>query len=58
MKQELPRSNFNTSTYQWTAPINCLMYMHMDAASNYTRIKLYENGSTLVHEQITAAPEW
>jgi len=55
-------SNFNTSTYQWTAPINCLMMLgfqaYMDAASaNYTRIKLYENGSTLVHEQITAAPE-
>tara|TARA_B100002019_G_C21235559_1_gene582531 strand:+ start:515 stop:1090 length:576 start_codon:yes stop_codon:yes gene_type:complete len=55
-------NNFNTSTYQWTAPIDCIMMFgfqaYMDANSaNYTRIKLYENGSTLIHEQITAAPE-
>jgi hypothetical protein len=31
---------------------------YMDAAAaNYTRIKFYENGSTLLHELITAAPE-
>ena len=55
-------NNFNTTTYQWTAPIDCVMMFgfqaYMDSNSaNYTRIKLYENGSTLVHELITAAPE-
>ena len=55
-------NNFNTSTYAWTAPIDCIMMfgvqIYMDSNSaNYTRVRLYENGSTLVHELITAAPE-
>ena len=54
-------NNFNTSTYAWTAPIDCIMMfgvqIYMDSNSaNYTRIRLYEN-TTLVHELITAAPE-
>ncbi len=54
-------NNFNTTTYQWTAPIDCVMMfgtqMYMDAASaNYTRLRLYEN-TTLIHEHITDAPE-
>jgi hypothetical protein len=54
-------NNFNTSTYQWTAPIDCIMMfgvqVYQDAASaNYTRIRFYEN-TTLVHENIADGPE-
>ena len=55
-------NNFNTSTYQWTAPIDCIMMfgvqMYMDGASaNYTRFRFYENNTTMIHEHITSAPE-
>ena len=54
-------SNFSTSTYQWTAPIDCVMMFgaqfYMDASTaNYTRMRLYED-STIIHEQIADAPE-
>ena len=54
-------NNFNTSTYQWTAPIDCIMMFgmqaYMDGASaSYTRFRFYEN-STMIHEHITSAPE-
>ena len=54
-------NNFDTSTYQWTAPIDCLMMfgvqVYMDGATaNYTRFRFYEN-STMIHERIHAAPE-
>ena len=55
-------NNFDTSTYRWTAPIDCIMMfgvqMYMDGASaTYTRFRLYENNTTLIHEHITSAPE-
>ena len=54
-------NNFNTSTYQWTAPIDCIMMfgvqIYQDAATaNYTRLRFYEN-TTLVHENILDGPE-
>ena len=59
MKQDLIGEIISTHQHtQWTAPIDCVMMFgngsYMDSNSaNYTRIKLYENGSTLVHELIT-----
>ena len=55
-------NSFNTSTYAWTAPIDCIMMFGMQAymdsnSANYTRMRLYENSSTLLAEHITAAPE-
>ena len=55
-------NNFNTSTYRWTAPIDCIMMfgvqMYMDGASaTYTRFRFYENNTTMIHEHITSAPE-
>ena len=55
-------NHFSTSTYKFTAPIDCVMMfqvqVYMDSSSaNYTRLRFYENNTTLVHELITDAPE-